>query len=80
MLNWIIDWLNGCVHSRTTLPHRDNDGDYQRCLQCGKRIPSPVLFGSRQPPWGEQRLPEPGTAAVFEAERLLEMSAAERDR
>ena len=37
-------WLNGftwgvCFHQEKTAPHKDEEGEYRRCLGCGLRIP-----------------------------------------
>lgn len=28
-----------CHHKNLTTPREDEDGEYERCLDCGKRIP-----------------------------------------
>jgi len=28
-----------CYHRSQTTPRRDEDGEYRRCIECGKRIP-----------------------------------------
>lgn len=28
-----------CLHRRETIPHRDDEGEYTRCLDCGSRLP-----------------------------------------
>lgn len=39
-LQWIVDFLFGCGHRRTTWPRRDAHGfGYIRCLSCGKALP-----------------------------------------
>ena len=54
-MNKFLRWLLGtCVpglgwHFTTTRPRRDKKGDYQRCLECGKRLPCTVEFGDWRP-------------------------------
>jgi hypothetical protein len=42
-LKWIVEFIFGCHHWRTTWPHRDRQGfDYVCCLDCGKELPYSV--------------------------------------
>lgn len=37
---WILAYVFGCVHRRTTWPHRNRRGfDYVCCLECGEELP-----------------------------------------
>ena len=40
-----------CLHRNQTFPHKDPEGEYCRCLDCGARIPWSWGDHSTRGPW-----------------------------
>lgn len=51
ILKWLYETFSPCIHIRLSRACRDEHGDYQCCLDCGKRIQSKIQFDTRRPPW-----------------------------
>ncbi len=64
LLGWLLQKLVACNHIKMSRPFHDEDGDYQRCTDCGTRIQSKIQFDNRKPPWG--KLPKLPTQAVVD--------------
>ena len=76
LLKWLYETFSPCVHIRLSRACRDEDGDYQRCLDCGKRLKSKIQFDTRRPPWGPwARADQPTQATVNDYLETLEIGS-----